>query len=141
MVNAAVERLAATGEPELLVREVAQKGLNLGDALAAAPLLEVPGILKIKRNQEWGIRRLSRRRTAIQPAELLALEMALNEESERRAMAGELALLEAAWREAEEIAAIADALPEEPGPFPVSGEAGCEDRLSHNDAADVAIDR
>jgi hypothetical protein len=42
----------------------------------------------------------------------LALEMALHEESERRAMGGELARLEASWREAEEIAAIADALPD-----------------------------
>ncbi|MXX56163.1 MAG: hypothetical protein F4Z44_10340 [Gemmatimonadetes bacterium] len=40
----------------------------------------------------------------------LALEMALNEEQERRALEGELAQLEAAWREAEEIAAIADNL-------------------------------
>lgn len=42
--------------------------------------------------------------------ECLALEMALHEESERRAMDGELALLEAAWREAEEIAGISDTL-------------------------------
>jgi hypothetical protein len=40
----------------------------------------------------------------------LALEMALHEEQERRAMEGELRTLEAAWREAEEIAAIADGL-------------------------------
>lgn len=38
----------------------------------------------------------------------LALEMALHEETERRAMEGELQLLEQAWREAEEIAKIAD---------------------------------
>lgn len=38
----------------------------------------------------------------------LALEMALHEEQEMRAMAGELVELELAWREAEEIAAIAD---------------------------------
>jgi hypothetical protein len=43
--------------------------------------------------------------------ESLGLEMALHEEQERRAMDGELAELEAMWREAEEIAAIADALP------------------------------
>jgi hypothetical protein len=42
------------------------------------------------------------------PRDRLALEMALHEESERRAMDGELAQLEAAWREAEEIANIAD---------------------------------
>jgi hypothetical protein len=45
------------------------------------------------------------------PAEIrLALEMAAHEESERRALEGELKALEAAWREAEEIAAIADDL-------------------------------
>jgi hypothetical protein len=40
--------------------------------------------------------------------ERLALEMAVHEEHERRALEGELALLEAAWRDAEEIAQIAD---------------------------------
>lgn len=40
----------------------------------------------------------------------LALEMALHEESERRALEGELDLLLDAWREAEELAAIADRL-------------------------------
>ena len=38
----------------------------------------------------------------------LALEMAAHEETERRALEGELHILEAAWREAEEIAHIAD---------------------------------
>jgi hypothetical protein len=38
----------------------------------------------------------------------LALEMASHDEQERRALEGELALLEAAWREAEEVAQIAD---------------------------------
>ena len=40
----------------------------------------------------------------------LALEIALNDDRERRAMEGELRDLEQAWREAEEIAAIADNL-------------------------------
>lgn len=40
----------------------------------------------------------------------LALEMAAHEETEQRALEGELHLLERAWREAEEIAAIADNL-------------------------------
>lgn len=40
----------------------------------------------------------------------LALEMALHEEAERRAIEGELAVLEAAWAEAEEIAGISDSL-------------------------------
>jgi hypothetical protein len=38
----------------------------------------------------------------------LALEMAAHEDSERRALEGELHLLEAAWKDAEEIAGIAD---------------------------------
>jgi hypothetical protein len=40
----------------------------------------------------------------------LALEMALHEAEERRALEGELALLESAWKEAEALAAIADGL-------------------------------
>lgn len=40
----------------------------------------------------------------------LALEMATHEESERRALEGELKSLELAWKEAEEIAAISDDL-------------------------------
>jgi hypothetical protein len=40
----------------------------------------------------------------------LALEMALHEEQERRALAGELWRLERAWRAAEEIAGISDSL-------------------------------
>lgn len=40
----------------------------------------------------------------------LALEMAAHEETERRALEGELEELQAAWREADEIATIADAL-------------------------------
>jgi hypothetical protein len=48
--------------------------------------------------------------TRLEPAHRLALEMAAHEESERQALGGELALLEQAWRAAEEIAAIADSL-------------------------------
>jgi len=43
-------------------------------------------------------------------ADGLALEMAVHEESERRAMEGELAVLEERWKDAERIAAIADDL-------------------------------
>jgi hypothetical protein len=54
----------------------------------------------------------------IPPAPALALEMALHDEQERRALEGELWALEAAWRRAEEIADIADRLPELPPPDP-----------------------
>lgn len=55
-------------------------------------------------------------RPRLAKTDALALEMALHEEAERHALEGELAALEAAWREAEEIAHIADALPGEPPP-------------------------
>jgi hypothetical protein len=54
----------------------------------------------------------------IAPPQALALEMALHDEQERRALEGELAALEAAWRQAEEIADIADRLPDLPPPDP-----------------------
>lgn len=44
----------------------------------------------------------------IPPAARLAFEMSLHEETERRALEGELHVLEAAWRRADEIAKIAD---------------------------------
>jgi hypothetical protein len=44
------------------------------------------------------------------PVLQLAMEMAVNEEAERRALEGEVALLEREWREAEELAAISDDL-------------------------------
>jgi hypothetical protein len=48
--------------------------------------------------------------TLVSPELRLALEMVSHEESERRALEGELHLLEEAWKEAEEIAGIADDL-------------------------------
>ena len=47
---------------------------------------------------------------SLMPVERLALEMAVHEEAERRAMEGELDRLAEEWKEAEEIAAIADDL-------------------------------
>lgn len=54
-----------------------------------------------------------RERTALRAADpvlRLAVEIAANEEVERRALEGELQLLEREWREAEELAAISDDL-------------------------------
>ena len=42
--------------------------------------------------------------------ERIALEIAVHEDAERLAMQGELAALESAWKDAEEIAAISDAM-------------------------------
>jgi hypothetical protein len=47
---------------------------------------------------------------SMEPIARLAFEMAVTEELERRALAGEAAGLEGQWREAEEVASIADSL-------------------------------
>jgi hypothetical protein len=63
--------------------------------------------------KDWGPRLVNLK--ALEPSDRLAVEMWLSEEDEARALAGELALLERQWQEAEQLAKIADALalPEE----------------------------
>jgi len=56
----------------------------------------------------WGDPRRRNALKRVPVATRLALEMATHEESERRALEGELYLLEEAWKQAEEVAAIAD---------------------------------
>jgi hypothetical protein len=58
------------------------------------------------RKQGWGYQNLWGMPSTVR----LALEMASHEQSERRALEGELADLETAWRDAEEVARIADGL-------------------------------
>ncbi|HET7232455.1 MAG TPA: hypothetical protein VFJ16_20775 [Longimicrobium sp.] len=84
-LNDAVGLLAQAGTADDYLRQTAAHGRTLGTRK------DMPG-------------------RSLVPAGALALEMALHEEQERRALEGELSLLEAAWREAEEIAAIADKL-------------------------------
>jgi hypothetical protein len=60
---------------------------------------------------------------SLMPVERLALEMAVHEEAERRALEGELERLADEWREAEEVAAIADDMF-----IPQSAEEWLEDR-------------
>ena len=65
----------------------------------------------------------------------LALEMALHEEQERRALDGELWLLEQAWKDAEEIAAISDDLflPEGAEEFVQEGRRQAGNQLGSGD--------
>lgn len=90
-VQAAVNLLAASGSAEMYLRRGAADRMPVDDRSA----------------DRWvrGTRRL-------------ALEMAVHDELERQALCGELAALEAAWRQAEEIADIADWLPDDPPPEP-----------------------
>ena len=98
-VQQAVRLMEDAGDPvETLTRLQRAFGAKPEDkrwkrtsAWAGAPVAKIPGALH-----------------ALPVRERLALEMALHEESERRAMNGELEALERAWREAETIAKISD---------------------------------
>jgi hypothetical protein len=61
-----------------------------------------------KRESDWVFSKSLNLLKNLPTAGRLALEMAAHEDSERRALEGELHILEEAWKEAEEIAGIAD---------------------------------
>ncbi len=95
-VAAAVSEIEQVGGPERYVEQLARRA-------------QVMTAVRQRRNR-WGRRGKvgSTGLYGLTPIDRLGLEMALHEEAERRAMAGELELLELAWRDAEEVAAIAD---------------------------------
>ena len=130
----AVEQIERAGSPEAFLTRlspVAQKltsapsrsrrSANFGPAFGAFTAFPgVGGMVTIGsagagmgargwNRRGWGARRdWSTGLFALSAVQRLALEMSLHEEAERAAMQGELAQLERAWREAEEIANIAD---------------------------------
>jgi hypothetical protein len=65
---------------------------------------------KVTQPSVWGHETRENGLFGLTRVQRLAFEMALHEEAERRALEGELAELERAWRDAEEIAHIADNL-------------------------------
>jgi hypothetical protein len=95
-IQQAVERLERAGDAERYLTQAARHGQRISR--------HARGIMHEQMDDyETGL-------LALSTPFALALEMALHEEQERRALEGELAELEAAWREAEEIGAIADSL-------------------------------
>ena len=85
-VQAAVSEIESHGHPERFVHQTAERWREYRHRGTSGFLCRMPHHTR------------------------LAFEMALHEEEERRALEGELWRLEQAWREAEEIAAIADDL-------------------------------
>jgi hypothetical protein len=89
-VQSAVSIIEDAGDPRAVFARYGTRRINDGSARLAAGTEHVLAHL---------------------PKEVkLALEMASHEDAERRALEGELTVLEAAWQEAEEIAGIADRL-------------------------------
>jgi hypothetical protein len=126
-VNAAVQLIADAGDPQRAIERVAResqrrigdfeelaaevrrgpRGKTIGEVIAAQERFQrrVGGLAinGIEPSNKGAIHHL--------PAPLrLALEMSIHESTEQYALDEELASLEQAWREAEEIAAIADGL-------------------------------
>lgn len=124
-VEQVLGRIERAGGPDAFARRVVQQGAALSRTQPFKrrhrPLYTPRQILGTFRGEILPVTRYrdpfrDDARRQLSHHDALALEIALNEESERRALEGELAALEAAWREAEEIARIADALPGEPPP-------------------------
>ncbi len=96
-IGQAVRRIESVGNPESFLTEAVRESERLRREKAG------DNPKKLEKSTEGSLAKL--------PGDIrLAIEMAVHEEGERRAMEGELDILEAAWKNAEEIAAIADSL-------------------------------
>jgi hypothetical protein len=107
--------LAARGLRQLLPHVNAIGGSRSDVSDAVRVIEHTPDVERLIRNTAKhhgsGLHSRDPIRLAKLPVHLrLAIEMSLHEESERRALEGELHVLEQAWKDAEEIAAIADDL-------------------------------
>ena len=112
-IDRALNEIRRAGSAEDFLRSAAQRRLRV-DGWS----LPFPEVRKVTFRETFRGEVTPDGPPGVLPASPVALEMALHEETERRALDGELAMLEAMWREAEQIAAIADRLPELPAPDP-----------------------
>jgi hypothetical protein len=111
--QAAAARIAAAGGPEPFLTELARRSQALaGDYLERRASFRRDGSRADP--DFWGIEKLPPVNRGALPflrlEDRLALEMSVHEDEERRVLEGEIGPLEAAWKEAESIAAIADDL-------------------------------
>lgn len=110
---------AAVRALKLLLPHVNHSGATAGDVRKAVgeiePLADPSAYFALAearaRRAGWGYAALGQWPRTLR----LAMEMVANEEEERRYLEGELVLLERAWRDAEELASIADTLALPPG--------------------------
>lgn len=118
-VDHALDMISEAGGADGFVRRVAADGWALGrDDVALDEALPTFRAMGRAMNPFAGPRPgrptlpVPERQLYADPARAIALEMALHEAAEREALDGELAGLEEMWRQAEQVAAIADRLPD-----------------------------
>jgi hypothetical protein len=125
-VDNAVQLIAEAGDPRRALATITSEANRLGEGFEerAAEFVRAPRGRTIRAAMEAQLERQRRSNRAfsnwppLNPGAIhrlprvyrLALEMSLHESSEQRALEQQLAALERDWREAEEIAAIADHL-------------------------------
>ncbi|MFP5356128.1 MAG: hypothetical protein ACLGIK_13435, partial [Gemmatimonadota bacterium] len=98
----AVQQIEAAGDSERFLRHASRQAQGAIKSMTAGVTPRKAKSRQMEFNK-YGL-------FSLPAPQRLALEMALHEEAERRALEGELAELETAWRYAEEVAAIADNL-------------------------------
>jgi hypothetical protein len=104
------------GGPKAAIAQAVKEIENEGSATAFLERIALVGRVtmqppkKTPKQWRWGTEIPRAGLYGLHAPQRLALEMALHEEQERRALEGELAELERAWQQAEEIAGIADNL-------------------------------
>jgi hypothetical protein len=101
-VATAVQQIESSGDSERFLRSVSRQSQFAIKSMTAGVTSRKAKSRQME-FQKYGL-------FSLPAPQRLALEMALHEEAERRALEGELSQLEEAWRDAEEIAAIADNL-------------------------------
>jgi hypothetical protein len=111
-LNAALAAIRSAGSPAELLLSAGRQGLRLDGAPREGTHLQLAPQAGTRAYWTTPVGEAARQADQSNPLMALAVEMALHEETERRALEGELAALEAMWRQAEEIAAIADRLPD-----------------------------
>jgi hypothetical protein len=105
-INDAVEEIERNGGSEGYLARLSELAPAYTTAPGSGDLAGWGGFRRARRRRQ----RMSEGLFGLPREHRLALEMALHEEAERRAMHGELAELERAWQNAEEIAGISDSL-------------------------------
>ena len=98
-----VSRINRSGANKVQVQDAVRLLDELGSPEA---VLRAVAAARTKRSSKEGPGQVAK----VSAPQRLAVEMALHEEQERRALQGELWLLERRWKEAEEIASISDSL-------------------------------